>query len=130
MDKQFLEDMIEDLEQAKRLIERRLRVLRAMAGGTAPSENPSQAMSLKSDLKAEIERQRLEIMAQVSQIKTQATQVANTARASIAGAGLPMAGMADFGQGSAGPMEELRRKVAAKASAAGELATVSKENGK
>jgi hypothetical protein len=79
MNNQLLEDMIEDLEQVKRLIERRLRVLYAMSA-SGPVENVPVISELinRSDIgnsiKAEIDKRRQEIMLQVEQIRTQTSE--------------------------------------------------------
>jgi hypothetical protein len=85
MNKQLLEDMIEDLEQAKRLIERRLRALYAMNTGVHVDNANVPVISELTDksnignsIKAEIDKRRQEIMSQIEQIRTQATEQVGT----------------------------------------------------
>jgi len=126
MDRQLLEDMIEDLEQAKRLIERRLRALYAMGVSVGiTSDAPVGRGSIdRNDLKIEIERQRQAIMAQVEQVKAQAMATVNASHSgnSMFGGmsgGMFGQGMPHFGEGMPEPgsfdpekLKELRQKIA------------------
>jgi hypothetical protein len=116
MDKRLLNEMVEDLEQIKRLVERHLRALRAMGADQSDAFADSESTH-KNDIKAEIERQRQTIMAQVEQAKAQAMSAAQAARptgmGSMLGMGMPSgAGMSGVGSLDFEKLKELQQKVA------------------
>lgn len=94
MNEEFATELIEDLEHMRQLLERCIRKLRAHAPGISargpavPAVAPA-AVGHGGDVRAEIERQRQAIMAQVEQAKAKAMQTAAAAKANTAAAGSP-----------------------------------------
>jgi len=118
MEKLFVVELIEDLEHMGQLLDRCVRRLRLLeTGAEAPTAKAvPPAVGVQNDIRAEIDRQRKAIMAQVDEIKAQAMQAATAAKGSVSGA--PMTGLGAMGGVGGGlsseMMEELRRKLAEK----------------
>jgi len=113
MEKQFVMELIEDLDHMRQLLERCVKKLRIQvsSGIQTSGANPvSQIIAEDNGIRSEIERQRQAIMAQVEQAKAQAMAVAATARPTGIGGmpGIP-------GMGSMNPeiLKELQQKIAA-----------------
>jgi len=90
MDKQLLADMIGELEQAKRLIERRLRALYDLNGGASPKQVEARTFSEPigtGDIRAEIDKRRQEIMVEVERTRAQAMAQVAAAKSNIPTAG-------------------------------------------
>jgi ElaB/YqjD/DUF883 family membrane-anchored ribosome-binding protein len=122
MDEKFVAELIEDMEHMGRLLERCVRRLRSQVSADAlPAASASmveapRVSGMRDDIRAEIDRQRKAIMAQVDEIKAQAMQAATAAKGGVSGA--PMTGLGAMGGVGGGlsseMMEELRRKLAEK----------------
>lgn len=117
MDEQFVVELIEDLEHMRQTLDRCVRRLRTQLSGepvvATPTAQTRPETRVGSDIRAEIERQRCEIMSRVEQVKAQALQAASAARSGMPamGAGAGMAEMAGVGPSTPEALEALRRQI-------------------
>jgi len=122
MDEQFVTELIEDLEHMRQLLDRCVRRLRSQVPSVVSTASaPVRITEPQNDIRAEIERQRREIMSQVEQVKTQALQTAAAARtrssmpaAGASGMGMGLAGIANLGSPTPEVLEKLRRQITEK----------------
>jgi len=128
MDERFVADLIEDLDHMRQLLERCVRRLRTQVSGdiSAPMASPVEPVlrmsESQNDIRAEIDRQRQAIVAQVEQVKAQALSAVASARSGIStpGVGGGMPGFGVSGSGLAGmlgsldpeKLKELQQKIA------------------
>jgi hypothetical protein len=92
MEENFVVELLEDLDHMRQLLERCVRKLRTQVSGdvaipTFSSSQVPQMPSAAGDIRAEIERQRQAILAQVEQAKAQAMSAVTAARTT--GIGVP-----------------------------------------
>lgn len=128
MDEQFVKELIEDLDHvsqmldhARQLFDRCVGKLRSqVSGGAAPSSDSkfaTQTNATSVNIRAEIEKQRQVIMAQVEQVRAQAMKAAQAAQTPVPSANpMPGLGLGNLPMGGAGMppamLEELRQRLA------------------